>query len=634
MDVVRLGPGGGLLEGGRRSRLGVRPHLLPRISPRAEERCPTASQDTVAASPPFQVDPEAPPLPEVPTNYAVDVLERLTRDYPDKEVRGLGLQVAGPGLAVFRGVVGKAVDQPQRVQRPGQEGVAWRSCMKEVALGRMVGPLALCPYQHARVLPTGLAMKNKYEVDEAQQTWRMTSDLSAVPPDSAVAKSVNDLCYQPDFLKAHMSAALLRDSLAQLFGLYGEGIFVWSVDIPSCFRQNVLHPSMRPLCVYRLEDPTSEPGTFRFFQDLFTPFGGRFAEWGHTAVLALVEWCLAKEDVSDVAAYVDNFFGLWHLKAPGLSPHERCERAEALFARLGIKLHECMVGVPLWKGLGWMWDVANAPVMVCMEDKFVFFSTRLAGWAGKPSLVFAELESAVGLMLFLAAGFSLGRAQVACLRGPLTAHATAAAAVGKHRFACPLTHQAQTAIAWWHTFFGTWDRRCPCVLSFGPVASFEVLIRVDASTEWGCGGWAWVRGSDKAFFFTHEWSAEDRLLSFVRSRESTGCLETYGVALAAERFAHLCEGRRVLVESDGQCAIQALQKAYSDKANMMVFIMRAWEALTRVFATARFSHVVGVRFNRVADLLSHGRVEEAVECMALGGMEVGIAMVLLPCPGF
>ena len=98
-----------------------------------------------------------------------------------------------------------------------------------------------------------------------------------------------------------------------------------------------------------------------------------------------------------------------------------------------------MVGIPLWKGLGWMWDVAGAPMMVCMEDKFVFFSSRLSKWAGKPSLVFAELESAVGLMLFLAAGFSLGGAQVACLRGPLTEHATAAAAVGKHRFVCPFS---------------------------------------------------------------------------------------------------------------------------------------------------------------------------------------------------
>lgn len=264
----------------------------------------------MTASPPFQVDPEAAPLPQVPSNYAIDVLERLTRDFPAKEVRSFGLQVAGSGLAVFRGVVEKAVDQPQRVQRPGQEGVAWRSCMKEVELGRMVGPLTHCPHQHARILPTRLAMKNKYEAVVSLQKWRMTSDLSAVPHGSGSAKSVNDLCYQPDFLKAHMSASLLRDSLAQLFASYGKGIFVWSVDIPSCFRQNVLHPSMRPLCVYRLEDPTSDSGEFWFFQDLFTPFGGRFAEWGHTAVLALVEWCLAKEDVSDVAAYVDNFFGL------------------------------------------------------------------------------------------------------------------------------------------------------------------------------------------------------------------------------------------------------------------------------------------------------------------------------------
>jgi len=59
-----------------------------------------------------------------------------------------------------------------------------------------------------------------------------------------------------------------------------------------------------------------------------------------------------------------------------------------------------MVGMPLWKGL---------------EDIFVFFSSHLSKWAGNPPLAFAELESAVGLMLFLAAGFSLGGAQVACL---------------------------------------------------------------------------------------------------------------------------------------------------------------------------------------------------------------------------
>ena len=72
----------------------------------------------------------------------------------------------------------------------------------------MLGPLVHCPHRHARILPTGLAMKNKYEEVVSLQKWRMTSDLSAVPPGSESAKSANDLCYQPDFLKAHMSAAL------------------------------------------------------------------------------------------------------------------------------------------------------------------------------------------------------------------------------------------------------------------------------------------------------------------------------------------------------------------------------------------------------------------------------------------
>ena len=67
------------------------------------------------------------------------------------------------------------------------------------------------------------------------------------------------------------------------------------------------------------------------------------------------------------------------------------------------------------------------------------------------------------------------------------------------------------------------------------------------------------------------------------------------------------------MESDGQCAVQALQKAFSVKDNMMEFVVRAcnWGPLTRVNAMVRFSHIIGVHveFNRVADFLSHDKVD-------------------------
>lgn len=230
-----------------------------------------------------------------------------------------------------------------------------------------------------------------------------------------------------------------------------------------------------------------------------------------------------------------------------MAPRVRASRAEELFRRLQIPLHERMVGLPTFKGLGWVWEVSGAPFMVCMEDKYVYFAGRLAEWVGQARIGYKELESAVGLMLFLSAGFAVGRAHVACLRGHLTKYASAAQAAGwRGAFQCALSPQAQGALAFWHTFFGSWDRRCRCVLAMGPVASYEVLGRVDASTDFGCGGWVWVVGEPIAHYFVHEWSDADRRFAKVQSRESTGCLEAYGMALWAECCSSWCEGRRVI----------------------------------------------------------------------------------------
>ena len=554
VEVVPLGPGGLMMDGSQRTHLAVRPHLLPRVSPLAESRRPTVAADVVEGSPPFEVDPAASPLPRLGSNYDLDALLELTSDFPDEEVRGFGMAVAGPGLDVFGGDRTKAVDQPPRKAREGQEHVAWRSCMKEVQLGRMAGPLLAPPQAACRILPVGMVQKNKYERDPSKVTWRMTSDLSALPDRSGrkAGGSVNDLLFTPDFLKAHTSAGQLRDSLAWLFEQFGEGIYVWAVDIPSCFRRNILNPAMWQFCVYRLADPAT--GDLRFFQDLCTPFGGTFSEWGHTAVLALIDWSIAREGISDVPSYVDNFFGLWHVRAAGLPPSERASRAEALFRRLGIPLHERMVGLPEFKGLGWIWEVSGAlgPFMVCMEDKYTYFSCRLAEWVGQARIDYKELESAVGLMLFLAAGFAVGRAHVACLRGQLTKYASAATAAGwRGAFKCALSAQAQGALAFWHEFFGSWDRRCKCVLAMGPVAAYEVLGRVDASTEFGCGGWVWVVGEPIAHYFVHEWTDADRRFAMVQLRESTGCLEAYGMALWAE-FCSPMNGARVSGFSSSQ----------------------------------------------------------------------------------
>ena len=68
----------------------------------------------------------------------------------------------------------------------------------------------------------------------------------------------------------------------------------------------------------------------------------------------------------------------------------------------------------------------------------------------------------------------------------------------------PLSAETKEALIFWARFFPRWSKRCEVFLDFGPCASWEVLGRVDASTDWGCGGFLWLRGAEELFFFSHE----------------------------------------------------------------------------------------------------------------------------------
>ena len=71
------------------------------------------------------------------------------------------------------------------------------------------------------------------------------------------------------------------------------------------------------------------------------------------------------------------------------------------------------------------------------------------------------------------------------------------------------------------------------------------------------------------------------------------------------------QGKRVLLELDSSCSVEALWRAYSPVREMFAPIVEIWGAAADAHVRLRISHVVGTIFNRVADLLSHGRLEAA-----------------------
>jgi hypothetical protein len=234
-----------------------------------------------------------------------------------------------------------------------------------------------------------------------------------------------------------------------------------------------------------------------------------------------------------------------------------------------------------FKALGWMWDLTpltGPPVMVCADDKFRYIKTMLRGWSASPRLTLKAYASIVGILWWLSAGFRVGRAHLGYLMAESTQH-TRAAEAGKHKYVGPpwlrtftVGARAKASLRFWATtrFFPQWDGRCPVFIDFGPMASWQAIGRVDASTDWGCGGWVWIRGQPQAWAFKNKWTEAERAKALQGAqgepklqRLSATVLETLAHEMWMRMFARKCRGLRVLLECDNLNVTRAIGRAYS-----------------------------------------------------------------------
>jgi hypothetical protein len=274
-----------------------------------------------------------------------------------------------------------------------------------------------------------------------------------------------------------------------------------------------------------------------------------------------------------------------------------------------------------FKALGWIWELApekGPPVMVCAADKFAFVCRQLKKWSTAKRLSIRALESLVGILRWLSSGFRIGLSHLAYIVAEVAKHkgkATRIRARSPHQRMFERLYEvgpeAATAIRFWARFFPTWDGRCPVFLDFGPTATWEVIGRVDASTEWGCGGWMWIRGSPTVFAFKHKWTEKEKKRAWVKTRMSTTVLEAIGTELWMRAFGRRCEGKRVLLEGENETVARAVARSYSRKKEVMLCVHGICQSAARHSICLRSRAILGGHFNKIADCLSHNRVEEA-----------------------
>ena len=584
-------------------KIGVIPTILTQASPLAGQLAPTRNDDILLGDPPLRPGGlDAPDAPrQAPSSWDVALMKSWARGYPHQRVASLAMEAVGKGVNPFVGDISKTVVS----KCPPLNEAAAVKCRQKLLEGKenayVSGPFSHSPFGYGRVCPMFSVAKNKYdpECDEIRLVNHFSRGV-------AKAGSVNALCFSPKPIAFHCRASHLRDVMANL----GCGTRVWAADIPKCFRRLRIHEDILRLFIYVCE--TKEFGK-EWWVDRSCPFGWAPSEWGWQMVLAIIMWKLRKEGFPDTLAYVDNFFDFSSPAGGQEAFVRRTRRLRSILAEAGIPLHEEQVGTR-FRGLGWLWDTESM-MMVCPEDKFAYVCTCVVGWAAAVSLSLKDLEKAVGILHWLSSGFPIGRAAV----GHLVHDRTRAQAIAvrrslpAERTVVRISKASRAALQFWATALPKWNRECPIVAGFTPVNSWEVLGRYDASTDWGCGGFIVLPRTVTPYllYFTHEWSPEERSAAMRCERESTGLLDLMGAARWLECFAPWCSGRRVQLEGDNAAATLGLQAAYSPLPSLLNVIETAMGVCVRNRITPRFCHVVGVRFNCIADCLSHDDIAQA-----------------------
>jgi hypothetical protein len=580
-------------------RVGLLPFCPARVSPLAVR--PDGSADSVVASPSMPTSSllSSPPLKR--GSWDSDAFRQFARCFPFPDTAALAILAASfNGLPTrFAGDRSKCVLRPNMASSP-EDLIRYRSRFsEEVSAGRMIGPFSSLPFPNEwcrhqpRNIPLGIIPKDKW--DSQSVRFRVIGDVSA-----GGRSSVNELIFDPRFLDFNLQGRFVRDALFAL----GPRAQIDTIDLKDAFRNDQLSIEDLHLFVYILSSKEC-------YVDLRAMFGSLHSEYGFRAITSVLRYGMSQPHMGVVsgASLLSNYADNWVLMSEELDASHpiRWLKLKALFAELGVLLHEEQHG-PRLKLLGWVWDTSDMSFS-CPDDKLAVIIPLVSSWVVRASagarFSCIEIRKVVGLLLWVSAACPV----ISPALGALTQARASAEKVG-HVVLAP---QAVNAVRLLDRFMTSWSGSSRLFLGFSPVSRWESLVRCDASTTDGCGGFVVPSLSS----YLHLWSDSEReIASSGRLRESTPLLELWGLVRALEVFGPELRGQRVQFELDCRPAVLILRKCFSPNADCALAVLAVVDLCNDFQITPRWEHILA-HYNDIADALSHNDFSQAQSLCAV-----------------
>ena len=578
-------------------KVGLLPFCPARIS--ALPHIPVLKNDSAKRSPSLPVMIGVPRPCQVPVWRPIE-MSKMASYFPHDDVARMFLLAISPSGAplLFAGDRSKRVATSNGALDPAIQQRIIERFTSEVTKGRMLGPFDRCPFPNEwnphQARPTPLDTRPKDKYDPLSTRFRVISNFSA-----GLSNSINALCYSPKLISSHLQGSNLRDVLFAM----GPNVRFDAIDQEDAFRADHINLEDAHLYCYQIGD--------LWFVDLRDPFGNVKSEYTYAIIVAVIKWALQCDERivttdSLLLGFVDNWFLL--SRASSKSHDSRWQLLKNSFMSIGAPMHEEQRSCDgVVNALGWDWNTQEN-CFSCPEDKYRH-CVRVSGeWsiraAANGVFSFAEIESLAGLFQWISIACPAIIPSIATLQA--LKHVMKRSGTSSR---C-LDDRSKIAVIDLAAFFLTWNRTCAIFAGFSPMYQWEILIKVDASTDFGTGGFC-LPSFD---CMVHEWLPSERAQALAHSttpiRESTTVFELLGILRVLTLFAAACQGKRVQIECDNEAAIRDLVSCFSGKPMCLSIIFGIRDICASFSITPRFEHILS-QFNSVADRLSHDDFTQA-----------------------
>ena len=500
------------------------------------------------------------------TPLRAEVWEKLLVNHPDRDFAGFVVRGIRHGFRIgYDYTSGKCRKSRGNLRSAAEHGEVVQCYIeKELAKGRLIGPLSTEATQRVHVNPFGVIPKKE------PGQWRLIVDLSA-PRGGSVNDGIRRECCTLSYLSV--------DDIVERILLLGPGAQLAKFDLKAAYRNIPVHPDDRHLLGLRWGNDT--------FVDTVLPFGLRSAPILFSAVAEALAYIIHQKGSVWMDHYLDDFVVVGPPGSYGCAQTlqialETCK--EVGFPVAGEKTEGPTTVLTV---LGIEID-SNKMELRLPESRLSKLLEVVGSWRKRKCATKRQLQSLAGHLNHACKVVSPGRK---FLRGIFSLLSS----FNRQNHKIRLNAAFRADLEWWWVFVSTWNG-VSMMLTSSP-ESPGVEFWSDASGSWGCGA---VWGPN---WFQVEWSQWPEF-----GEASIAAKELLPILVAMALWGRAWRGQVVLCHCDNQAVVAAIKGGYC-KDTVMAHMLRCLFYVEARWNTKLMAkHIPGIQ-NVAADSVSRNNLD-------------------------